>query len=650
MATATAPARTVASTAVSVTPRAVLLGLALAAANTYWVTLIEVRWGVSDGSCLPLFITPVFILALLTALNLGLRRLTPRRALSQVELLTIYIVIVISETLSGHDMVQNLFGTIGHLHWFATVENNWAELLHPHVEPWLVVSDMTALEAFYEGGASFTQPWLLGPFLVPLAAWGAVLVALIGAMLCLNALLQKHWTEHEKLAYPMAILPLELTSAGTGVARKGPSFFADRFIWGGIAIGLGITLINGIHELAPAFPQIPLIKLTRPSFADYPWRGLYRFYYGIYPFAVALAFFIPSDLSFSCWFFFLVGQAEMVLSEWVGLREAPPNGFPYLAHQASGAWLALAVGALLTTRGHLADVWRQIWHHEEGREAHLYRWAAGGLVVCVAALVILLTAAGMNWPLVAGFLVVFFALSIAITRVRAEFGTPHEIYYINPQRIIVNIMGTRVFRPGQLAALSATYWFNRCYRCNPMPFQLESMKIGQVQGIRLGSLVRTIALATVAGILLSYWSNLQITFSEGAAARSAAYKEWVGRETWGMLANWLRMMPGPDWPAIGAMAGGAAIFWGLRRVHFYTMLPLHPAGYALAVSFAMNYFWTSFLVGWFVKVVVLRYGGRSGHGKTFRVFLGVLLGDYAMGAIWSLIGPLWGKVTYQNFI
>jgi hypothetical protein len=647
MATARASAKAAPSGAVSVTPRAVLLGLALAAANTWWVALAEVRWGVSDGSCLPLFITPIFILALLTALNLGLRRIASRWALSQVELLTVYIVIVISETLSGHDFVQNLFGTIGHLHWFATVENQWADLLHPHLQSWLIVDDVTSLEAFYEGGASFAEPWLLGPWLVPLAAWSAVLVALIGAMLCLNTLLQKHWTEHEKLAYPMVVLPLEMTAARRGAE---PSFFADRLIWAGVAIGLTITLVNGIHQLYPASPEVPFIKLERPSLSGYPWRGLYRFYYGVYPFAVALAFFIPSDLSFSCWFFFLVGQAQMVGAELIGMREAPPNGFPYLAHQASGAWLALAVGALLTSREHIVRVWRQIWRHEDTREARLYRWAGGGLVACLAALVILLTAAGMSAGLVAGFLVVFFALSIAMTRVRAEFGTPHEIYYINPQRIIVNAVGTRIFGPRQLGALAATYWFNRCYRCHPMPFQLESMKIAQVEGIRLGSLVRLIALATVAGIVLSCWANLHITFREGAAARSMAFKSWVGRESWGMLANWLRATPGPDWPSIGAMAGGALIFWGLRRVHFMTMLPLHPAGYALAVSFAMNYFWSSFLVGWLIKVIVLRYSGRSGHDKAYRIFLGVLLGDYAMGAIWSLVGPLWGVRTYKNFI
>jgi len=632
-----------------VTARAVLLGLVLAAINTYWVVLAEVRWGVMDGSCLPLFVTPVFILSIVTAGNLALRRLLPRWAFSQVELLTIYIVVVISETLAGHDFVQNLFGTIGHAHWFATPENQWEDLFHEHLASWLVVSDQSALKSFYEGGVSFLRPDAVGPFLVPLAAWGLVLVALIGAMLCANILLRRHWIEHEKLSYPLVVLPVEMT----GSSRPSAPFFRDGLMWGGFALAALVTLVNGLHVLVPAIPVVPFVKLTRPVFTGIPWRALYRFYYGVYPFAIALAFFIPSDLSFSCWFFFLMAQAQLIVAELFGMRQAPPLGLPYIAHQAAGAWLALAVGALLTTRRHVARVWRLVWAfggEDAPSDAHLYRWASVIMIAAIATLAIVFSFAGMGPLLIAGFLLIFFLLSIAMTRVRAEFGTPHEIYYVNPQRIIVNAVGATSPGASQLTALSATYWFNRCYRCHPMPFQLESLKMAELARIDLRSLLRTIALATVAGILLSYWANLQITFREGAGAKCLAFKSWVGRETYTRLEHWLRTMPGPDYPAAIAMGAGAAVFWGLRLLHFRTMLPLHPAGYALAGSFAMNYFWCSFLVAWLVKVLVLRYWGRTGHRQAIRFFMGMLLGDYVLGSLWGIIGPLWGVRTYKNFI
>src|SRR5580704_7903676 len=81
------------------TVRSVLLGLILAVPNTYWITVVEVRWYTLDGTCLPLFITPIFFLFWLVLLNIGLRRLFPDRAdrltFSQPELLTVYIVLVV---------------------------------------------------------------------------------------------------------------------------------------------------------------------------------------------------------------------------------------------------------------------------------------------------------------------------------------------------------------------------------------------------------------------------------------------------------------------------------------------------------------------------------------------------------------------------
>ena len=60
--------------------RSLLLGAGLAALNAIWVTLVEVRYYMLDGSSLPLFITPVFLLLTLVALNAPLRKWTPRVA------------------------------------------------------------------------------------------------------------------------------------------------------------------------------------------------------------------------------------------------------------------------------------------------------------------------------------------------------------------------------------------------------------------------------------------------------------------------------------------------------------------------------------------------------------------------------------------
>ncbi len=69
-----------------VTTRAVVVRLDLAALNTYWVVLAEARLNALDGSCLPLFVTPIFILSLLTVANIALRAVRPHWALAQQNL------------------------------------------------------------------------------------------------------------------------------------------------------------------------------------------------------------------------------------------------------------------------------------------------------------------------------------------------------------------------------------------------------------------------------------------------------------------------------------------------------------------------------------------------------------------------------------
>lgn len=78
--------------------RALLLGALLIPLNVFWVTLIEVRWYTLDGTSLPLFITPIFLLFVLVLVKLLWRKHARRAAgsLRQEELLTIYVMLVVS--------------------------------------------------------------------------------------------------------------------------------------------------------------------------------------------------------------------------------------------------------------------------------------------------------------------------------------------------------------------------------------------------------------------------------------------------------------------------------------------------------------------------------------------------------------------------
>ena len=631
-----------------VTWRSLLLGALLIPINVYWMTIVEVKYYSLDGSCLPLFIEPVFIIFIVITVNLALTRMSPRYALTQTELLVVYIMVVLSCTFAGHDTLQNMFGAIVHQYWFATPENEWEQLFFRYIPPWLTISDKSILKGFYEGESTFYLQRHFNAWLRPLFYWGLLFLAMMFAMLCLNSIIRKRWTEQEKLAYPIIQLPLGMSESG------GVSFFKNRIMWLGFGVAAFITLINGINFLFPAMPRIPYIKRTLIGgsvFTERPWnaiRGDMRI--SMYPFMIGLAFFLPLDLSFSCWFFYVIRMVERVIAAALGTRR-----FPALNDQASGAWIMLCLLAIWTTRRHLIEVFKKVvglpTDLDDKNEPLPYRWAVLGVVLSMIFIAVYSMMAGMALLVVIIFFGLYFMLALAMTRVRAELGTPHEIYFVNPHDIMATVGGTRRFDPASLTVMSMFYWFNRCYRNHPMPNQLEAFKMGDTTKISNSGLLLAMLIATVVSLLATYWANLDITYRNGAIAKAGGFKSWLGWESFNRLQRWLYNPSGPNVAGISFMGVGAllTLFMMFMRMRFFWW-PFHPAGYALAISFAMDYFWFAFFVSWLIKWIILRHGGVRIHQKAVPFFLGLILGDYVLGSIWAIIGPLAGIRTYKIFI
>ena len=220
-----------------------------------------------------------------------------------------------------------------------------------YLPSWLTISDPQSLQGFYEGESRFYTNHNFTVWAKPLAFWGLFFLIMMFMMLCINTLVRKRWAEQEKLAYPIIQLPLRLSEEG------GSRLLKSNMMWAGFSIAVAIGVINGIHYLFPQFPEIPYIKRTavfQNIFTERPWSAIRGTRISVYPFAVGLAFFLPLDLSFSCWFFFVVRLAEFVIAAALGTRY-----FPALNEQAYGAWVALFILAVWVTRRHLKEVFKK---------------------------------------------------------------------------------------------------------------------------------------------------------------------------------------------------------------------------------------------------------------------------------------------------
>ncbi len=646
-----------------ITWRSILLGLVLILVNTYWVTIIEVRWYCLDGTCLPLFITPIFILFVLCLLNLWVGRYSRAVALDRAELTVVYVMMVMSCVLAGHDMLQNMFGAIAHPFYFATPENDYQKLFFNYLPHWLLVTDKEALQDFFRGNV---DPWSTGlwrAWVLPLSMWAVFLSVLFAMMLSVTAILRRAWTENEKLVFPLIQLPVAMAAGA-----EGGGIFRTRALWYGFAVAAGLTAFNGLHTLYPQFPWFPAIKqydigryVTTP-----PWNAVGTTNISMYPFAIGIAFFIPLDLSFSCWFFFVMRKLFQVLGRVQGWDAASAQGFPYFGEQAAGAWIALGIVTVLGARHYLKHVWElAVGRAQESMpgEAREYRIALITIALGLVFLGFWSMLLGIKWWVAVLFFGIYLLLSITLTRVRAELGTPHEIYFVNPHDILVKIFGSTLIGPQSLTAICTMYWFNRCVRCHPMPNMMESFKMAEYARMHHRRMAAVIALSLLVGIAATYWANLQVTYEHGASAKCAGFKWWLGTESYQQrLATWLRNPVSgiPEWlkdrsnPAITNvmfMLGGFVTVFGLKAGRAASVAwPFHPAGYALAVSYAMDYFWFAFFISWAIKSLIVHYGGMQFHNRAVPFMLGLILGDYVMGSIWAIIGPVLGVPTYKIFI
>ena len=103
-----------------VKPHILLIGLALVAFNSYWCLMGTEVWHSTQLTIASLFFNAVFTLLVFVLVNLLLQRFLPRLAMSEADLQTIYVMVVMVSTISGHTMMGYLIPVLTHTFRFAT--------------------------------------------------------------------------------------------------------------------------------------------------------------------------------------------------------------------------------------------------------------------------------------------------------------------------------------------------------------------------------------------------------------------------------------------------------------------------------------------------------------------------------------------------
>ncbi len=617
--------------------RSIAIGLILIPINCYWITYIELVQYSAQPTIVSLIFTVVFNVLVLIGLNQIFKRFLPQMALSQGELLVIYVMLSVASATAGHSMMEILVSTLGHAFWFATPENDWKDLFWRYIPSWLAVADKSVLSGYYEGDSTlYTKQHLLG-WLTPVINWFAFLFVMLFVMVCINLIVRKPWTEDEKLAYPIIQLPAQMTSEG---------FFTNRLMWIGFGLVATFDIVNGLHHVFPAIPSV-YEKAYRFRFTEKPFSAMGWLRLGIYPFVLGIGFLIPLDLLFSTWFFFWVWKAQQIFGSVVGLEG---TGYPYINYQGFGAYMGIFLIAVWRSRKYLQNLLGAKTHSTPTRDEPMSpRTLVLALIAGVVFLTLFSLKAGMSLWAILVFFGLYFAFSTAVSRMRAELGSPmHDLHYTGPERVMVAAVGTRPLGPNNLSMFSFFWFFTRTFDSHPMPHQLEGFKLASTSGIGSRFMLFAILIALFVGILSQFWALISVPYRLGALHEMSRVPIIYGSEPWRNLQNWLAHPLDPDYWALGFTGIGIlfSLFLMLMRMKFL-WFPFHPAAYATVCgSWAVNYIWFSLGIVWVVKLLLLKYGGRNAHRKAMPFFLGLILGQFTVGSLWTILGMVFNIPTY----
>ena len=248
-----------------------------------------------------------------------------------------------------------------------------------------------AAKRFFEGtpvGETVRVPW--DRWARPLATWGAFILLYYLATFFLTGILRKQWVDVERLIFPLARVPMEMTEGSDGPGLL-PAIFRNH----AFQFGVVVSLLFGLARMAPVF--MGAATGWTPSYwvQNLLWgTPIEQIQIGgvfVYPMAIGFAFLVPADVALSVWFFFLFTRMELLTAGWMGQPITNGTFSPFMAWQQAGAFIIFTIMTFWAARRHLAAVVRKAFTRapqvDDSVEPISYRAGFWGLVLSLAGMV-----------------------------------------------------------------------------------------------------------------------------------------------------------------------------------------------------------------------------------------------------------------------
>jgi len=589
----------------------------------------------------------IVLLFMTFVINTILRRIKPGWELAPGELLVVWIMLVVASGIPSMGFGQFLYPCLVVPIYFASPENDWENVLHQYIPKWLMVWDKAAADDFYKGSRfGGSVPWLV--WLRPLAVWTLFALLLFFVMICLAVILRKQWSEREKFTFPLVQIPVEIV----GTPGTSPlSFFRNRGVILGAAIPFILHLINGLNRYWPTIPKIPTVFNVYEAFTERPWVTL-RWWPAvrivIYPSVIAISYILTLEVSLSLWLFFLLFKVQYIIMNAAGLRINP---WISASRQVMGGFLIFTAVVFWGSRVHLRDIFRRTFVRGSGvddsQEPLPYSAALLGAIGGFVLLVVLCTIAGITAWVAIGVIAAVFVITIVLTWMVVNGGLLLVQAPLFPSEYLEVPLGTLAIGARSLTVLSFQRVFLRDWGELLMPSVMHGFKIPDYVKLNQRKLLGVMAVSIVVAMCVTHYASLNLIYDKGALNM----QHWTyNRAPIGYfqhMANRIQWPVGTNWSEVYSMLGGAAVtsFLLFMRRQFLWW-PLHPIGYLLGATYPPFHLWSSIFFGWLIKYFTLKFGDIKTYRTIRPFFMGVVVGEYAIVGVWTIIGMLTGVGYY----
>jgi len=643
--------QSISGTQKSLTTRAVLLGMLGAIFLSIITPASEslVRGTGLARSQLPVGCVSTFLFTILV-FNLMLKLF--KVGLKEEELVVIYAMMLVASGISAFGLAGFLVPVLASARYYATPENEWAVLFHQYIPDWMTVTNTKAIKYFFEGlPGGLNIPW--GIWVRPLLFWMPYVLSFYAVAICICVIVRRQWIERERIQFPLVQFAVELAKEEQKPALV-PPFFRNPAVWFGFLIPLLIHSINGLHHHIPSVPHISLYYNLRQFLTDKPWNAINRLRADTYFSVIGFTYTLPTQLSFSLWFFYFFYQVQYVL--WSVFGQRPEQ--PFIGHIVrAGAALQMAgscfglVGMLLwTMRAGLVNFLKKTVTGKNAGDTEeplpyrvtILSFIAGTFLICMWSGI-----AGVPLFITLSIHITIYVVMIALMRVVAEGGVLMLHTSFRPLDVVTQFVGTTtVGQKGLTVLMYQEKVFMTTFLDYLMPSVLDGFKFADSARLKKKHLLYSLCFAIIISILFACTTLIFLGYKYGGSNLGHFYG-WSTTLEFFRLQRILTKHREASMNGVMNISFGAlfVVLLGLMRQRFWWW-PFHPLGFVMGATYPMVLLWFSVLLGWLFKWSTLRFGGISWYNKLRPFFLGLVLGEYLSGSLWLIICSITGKGGY----